>query len=470
MAGGIARDTGQRLRELLGGVAQILIQDARVESVATAHELGFVADEETAAVGVAERHVVFELIGALRHQAAVPPGKRHRRHLAAGRELEAHHRGARIGFELAGGLLAEGFEDGRDVAFDADRVTQVERHEGGIDDVATHVAERTGAEIPPGAPLAGVIRGVERTERRRPAPPIPVHAFGGFLRFGGTVHLAALRPDRTIRPGVHFADLADESGGDPLGDLTDAFAGMPLVAHLGHDLIFVGRLGEDAGFEDGMGDRLLDVDMLASAHALHGDVSVRMVGRGDDDRVDVLALVEHLAEVGEQRGLRELLDRPGAAAEVQVAERDDILVRGIPHVAAADAAETNGGDVQLPARRGRRSDGRSLTGRRLGGAAGDGHGRGGQAGLTKEGTTIELGCHGVGVMQVYESPAGSQVPCGRSPTCLAAQTPRTRSGPVDSDVNRSGGQAERPPYLAVWMNLMTGPTGLSWPKFRLTML
>ena len=305
-----------------------------------------------------------------------------------------------------------------------------------------------------------MIRGMERTERRRAAPLIPVHALRGFLRFGRTVHLAALRPDRTVGPGVYFAHLADESGGDPLGDLTDAFAGMALVTHLGHDLIFVRRLGEDAGFEDGVRDRLLDVDMLATAHALHGDVSVRMVGCGDDDRVDVLALVEHLTEVGEQRRLRELLDRPGAATEVQVAERDDVLVRGVLHVAAADAAETDGGDVQLPARLGRRSDGRSLTRRRLGGAAGDGHGRGGQASLAKEGTTIELGCHGVGVMQVYESPAGSQVPCGRSPACLAGQSPRTRSGPADSDVNRSGGQAVRTAYVAVWMNLMTAPVGL----------
>ena len=222
---------------------------------------------------------------------------------------------------------------------------------------------------------------------------------------------------------MHFAHLADEAGGDPLGDLTDAFAGMPLVAHLGHDLVLVGRLGEDAGFEDGMGDRLLHVHMLAAAHALHRDEGVRMVGRGDDDRIDVLLLVEHLAEVREQGGLRELLDRPGAAAEVQVAERDDVLVGGVLHVAAADAAEPDGGDVQLLV-------GGDRPGRGIEPRAGNREGGGGQAGLTEEGATIERGCHGVGVMQVYESPAGSQVPCGWSaalPRCQVTEA-EERSG------------------------------------------
>ena len=182
--------------------------------------------------------------------------------------------------------------------------------------MAAHIAEGTGAEIPPGAPLAGVIRGVERTKRRGAAPLIPVHALGGILHIGRSVHLEALRPDGAVGPGVNFAHLADEASGDPFGDLTDTFAGVALIAHLGDDFIFMGRLGEDARFKDGMGDRLLDVDVLSAAHALHRDVGVRMVGGGDDHGVDVLLLVEHLTEVGKEGGLRELLDRTAAAAEI----------------------------------------------------------------------------------------------------------------------------------------------------------
>jgi hypothetical protein len=89
---------------------------------------------------------------------------------------------------------------------------------------------------------------------------------------------------------------------------------VALVAHLGRDLVFMGRLGEDAGLEDGMGDRLLHIDVLAATHALHRDVGMGMVGRGDDDRVDVLLLVQHLAEIREERGLGELLDRAPATA------------------------------------------------------------------------------------------------------------------------------------------------------------
>ncbi|MEY3812274.1 MAG: hypothetical protein RL495_221 [Verrucomicrobiota bacterium] len=115
---------------------------------------------------------------------------------------------------------------------------------------------------------------------------------------------------------MDFAHLADESSGNPFGDLTDAFAGMTLVTHLGDDFIFMGRFGEDARLEDGMGDRLLDVDVLSAAHAFHRDVGVRMVGGGDDHGIDVLLLVEHLTEVGKEGSLRELLDRTAAAAEI----------------------------------------------------------------------------------------------------------------------------------------------------------
>ena len=150
---------------------------------------------------------------------------------------------------------------------------------------------------------------------------------------------------------MRLAHLADEPGLEPLADLADALAGVTLVAHLGHDLVRPRGLGQGAGLEDIMRDRLLDVDVLAAAHALHRDVGVGMVRRSDDDGVDVLALVEHDAEVGERVGLRELLDRPGAAPEVQVAQGDDVLVGAVAHVAAADAAEADGGDVQLRVRR-----------------------------------------------------------------------------------------------------------------------
>ena len=146
---------------------------------------------------------------------------------------------------------------------------------------------------------------------------------------------------------MHLAHLADQPRGDPLGHLPNAFARVALIAHLAHDAVFMGRLGQNTGFEDGVGDRLLHVDVLAAAHALHRHVGVRMVGRGDDHRVDVLALIKHLAEIGEEVRLGELLNGPGAATEIQITEGDDIFIGGVLHVAAADAAETDRGDTEL---------------------------------------------------------------------------------------------------------------------------
>jgi hypothetical protein len=78
-----------------------------------------------------------------------------------------------------------------------------------------------------------------------------------------------------------------------------------------------------------------------------------------------------------------LFDRPGAATEVQVAERDDILIGGIFDVAAADATEADRGDVQLLIRRNRTAGGiQPWAGHRESG--------GGHAGVTKERPTVEL--------------------------------------------------------------------------------
>ena len=80
--------------------------------------------------------------------------------------------------------------------------------------------------------------------------------------------------------------------------------GLALVAHLGDDLVLAGRLGDGAGLEHRVRQRLLAVDVLAGPHHGHRDRGVRVVRRGDDDGVDVLLLLEHLAEVEVELGLR----------------------------------------------------------------------------------------------------------------------------------------------------------------------
>ena len=60
-------------------------------------------------------------------------------------------------------------------------------------------------------------------------------------------------------------------------------------------------------FGDRPGQRLLHVDVLAEIHRRQRDRRVHVVGRRDDDGVDVLLLVEHLPVVLVARGARQVL-------------------------------------------------------------------------------------------------------------------------------------------------------------------
>ena len=95
----------------------------------------------------------------------------------------------------------------------------------------------------------------------------------------------------------------------------DGVEGVPLVAHLRDDLVLLGGLHQLADLVDRVRQRLLAVDVLAALDGGHGGHRVGMVGRGDDDRVDLLVhLVEHLAEVAELLGLGIVLEGVGGAS------------------------------------------------------------------------------------------------------------------------------------------------------------
>ena len=122
---------------------------------------------------------------------------------------------------------------------------------------------------------------------------------------------------------------------------------MALVAHLGHDLVLAGRLGQHAGLVDAVGQGLLDIDVLAAPDGRQGDDGVGVVGRGHDDRVDVLLLVEHDAEILVGLGLGILGEGLGRiAAGIDIAEGDDVFALAGGQVAGAHAADADAGDVQ----------------------------------------------------------------------------------------------------------------------------
>ena len=116
-----------------------------------------------------------------------------------------------------------------------------------------------------------------------------------------------LRPYRAVGPTVHVANRTNRARSHPLLHQAQAFFRVALVAHLRHDLVFPCRLGQRPRLADGARQRLLHVDVLPELHRRHRDDGVIVIGRGDDDRVDVFLLLEHLAEVLVQHRLRELL-------------------------------------------------------------------------------------------------------------------------------------------------------------------
>ena len=81
-----------------------------------------------------------------------------------------------------------------------------------------------------------------------------------------------------------------------------------------------------------------------------GDHGVRVVRRGHQHRIDVLAhLVEQDAPVLEALRGRVVAERLLGVGPVHVAEGDDVLRRHVGQVAPADAADADAGDVQLVA-------------------------------------------------------------------------------------------------------------------------
>ena len=203
---------------------------------------------------------------------------------------------------------------------------------------------------------------------------------------------------------MDLAHLADGARPHVLDGGSRIVPRVALVAHLRRDACALRFASELPRFGDGPRQRLLHVHVFAEIHRRQCDQCVHVVGRGDDDRVDVLLLVEHLAVVLIARGARQMvglqplhpLDLPGHALSldggqrrlrpalrvatrpirrpiqprllvryvavergkpfvrvlpVDVAERNDVLGGEVDEVRAALTAHADRGDVQRVARR-----------------------------------------------------------------------------------------------------------------------
>src|SRR5699024_6454521 len=130
----------------------------RVHAVATGDQRIFRSVEDSAAAAVVQRFACRYACRTRRGQTAVVPGYFHFGHVdflffRTGRENVFHHLGVR-------GAIGQ---QGRRTALYAVGITQLQTFEYRVQDVAGHVAEGSGAEVPPTAPVPRGIDFVVRT-------------------------------------------------------------------------------------------------------------------------------------------------------------------------------------------------------------------------------------------------------------------------------------------------------------------
>ena len=97
------------------------------------------------------------------------------------------------------------------------------------------------------------------------------------------------RQPRLVAEAPGVADLAEVPGADPGHGLDHVGVGAGLRAGLDHAAVLAGRRDQLPAFPDVVRDRLFDVTSLPAWQAQIADQRVPVVGRGDGDRVDVLA-------------------------------------------------------------------------------------------------------------------------------------------------------------------------------------
>ena len=241
----------------------------------------------------------------------------------------------------------------------------LQRPEREVDQVGAHVAQRPVPKGKPAPPVeVGVVGVVAPVDIGRADPGVPVEA-GGRRRGGGAGH--ALRPDRPVGPHMHLAHRADHPAPDQFDHAAPVVSGMALVAHLGDELrIGLRQPQQQATLRLRIGQGLLHIDVDAALHRPTGGDGVVMVGRGDDDGVDVLPRIQHPPVVGEALGfVVGLLQRHAGGEEVPllVGERlqhmvvvhigggDDVLAGQLEHVGRTLPARPDRRDVHPIARR-----------------------------------------------------------------------------------------------------------------------
>ncbi len=124
-----------------------------------------------------------------------------------------------------------------------------------------------------------------------------------------------------------FPYRTDRAALNELDGALDVAEGMGIGAMLGRYLVLRGQLRHHARLPDRMGERLFTVDVFPRPQRPGRGGRMDMVGGRDDHRIQVLRLVDHLAEVAVLSCLGEFFGGLSEVPFIHVAERGDVLAR-----------------------------------------------------------------------------------------------------------------------------------------------
>ena len=280
------------------------------------------------------------------------PGEFDGRQVSARRKVHHDLGGGGIAFEIAFGgpglkadddLLRAGARGFLPELFE----TEGAKHDVGS--VAAEVANDAAAERAPTAPACRNVFGAVGTFVGGSEPKIPIEAFGNRRRFLRPM----FRAIAAVEPDVGFANVANDAAPNEFNGAAQASFGGALVAHLRDDFVFGSSFAHDARFVNGARKRFFAVNMLAAFHGRDGGNGMGVIGRGDENGVDLLFhFVEHFAEILIAFGSGMFLVDVTGAFEIDVAEGDEVVahVGKSVEAAAALAADADARDVEFAVR------------------------------------------------------------------------------------------------------------------------
>ena len=147
---------------------------------------------------------------------------------------------------------------------------------------------------------------------------------------------------------MRLTDRPDGAGLDEFDHAAVIVGGVDLRAHLRGDCAASLEILvlHQPGFANGVGQRLLAIDVFACPHRRDGGQRVMMVGGADHHAVD-LRVADDLAPVGERPGVGKLFPRLVERPRIDVAEGDDILAFDAARVSPSASADADDRQVQL---------------------------------------------------------------------------------------------------------------------------